>query len=175
MYFYNKDSGIVVGNRGDIQYTTNGGINWFYNSNTQNMTTKNLNKFVFNFGIAAASGDSGIIIYTDSITLGFSSGGRNVPGEFKLYQNYPNPFNPVTKIKFEIPGSVSYSDFKAEIRIFDLLGKEVISVNEQLKPGIYEFEWDASNYSSGVYYYQLTVTAEQVSRLTDTKKMVLIK
>jgi predicted nucleotidyltransferase len=65
---------------------------------------------------------------------------------------------------------------KTKLTIFDVLGKEIaILVNEQLNPGTYEVEWDASNLPSGVYYYQLTINNEQLSIFKETKKMVLIK
>ena len=68
---------------------------------------------------------------------------------------------------------------------YDLLGREVATlVNEELKPGTYEADWDGSNFSSGVYFYKLvagdpSTTAEAVSGsgqvFTETKKMVLMK
>ena len=58
-----------------------------------------------------------------------------------------------------------------KLTIYDVLGKETaVLVNEQLKPGTYEVEWDGSNYSSGVYYYKLVATD-----YTETRKMVLVK
>jgi hypothetical protein len=52
-----------------------------------------------------------------------------------------------------------------------MLGREVKTlVNEQLKPGIYEIDWDASGYSTGIYFYKL-----MASDFSETKKMVLIK
>ena len=57
------------------------------------------------------------------------------------------------------------------LKIYDLLGREVTSlVNQQLKPGTYEVEWDATKYSSGVYIYKLTS-----GNFTESKKMVLVK
>ena len=68
-----------------------------------------------------------------------------LPDSFSLHQNYPNPFNPVTKIKFDLP-----KHSNAKIIIYDFLGREVATlVNEQLKPGSYEVEWDGSGYASG--------------------------
>jgi hypothetical protein len=91
--------------------------------------------------------------------------------KFMLYQNYPNPFNPETKIKFEIPNSKFETNPKTEIRIYDILGREIKTlVNEQLKPGIYEVEFDGTNLPSGVYFYKL-VSGD----FTQSKKMVLIK
>jgi hypothetical protein len=89
-----------------------------------------------------------------------------IPSVFKLYQNYPNPFNPITKIKFDIP---KISDVK--IKIFDLLGREVITlVNEKMNTGSYEREFDASDFSSGVYFYKI-----EADNFNEVKKMVLIK
>ncbi len=98
---------------------------------------------------------------------------KKIPKVFALYNNFPNPFNPVTKIKFDIPASSLSHGERLEVRlvIYDILGKEIATlVNQQLIPGIYEVEWDGSNYSSGIYYYSLVTT-----EFVETKKMVLIK
>lgn len=93
---------------------------------------------------------------------------------FRLYENYPNPFNPVTKIRFSIP-QMGILDAErrqgVQLKIYDILGREIASlINEQLKPGIYEVTFDASNYPSGVYFYKLIADEYSVS-----KKMILIK
>jgi hypothetical protein len=81
-------------------------------------------------------------------------------------QNYPNPFNPKTIINFQLP-SVS----NVKLIIYDVLGNEVaILVNKLLQPGMYEEEFDGTNYPSGIYFYRL-LSGEFVS----TKKMVLMK
>ena len=97
--------------------------------------------------------------------------------KFELHQNYPNPFNPVTKIKFDIASvgtvhlPVPQAGRTVRLTVYDILGKEIAElVNDELNPGTYEVNWDASNYPSGVYYYKLTA-----GDFTDTKKMVLIK
>jgi len=57
------------------------------------------------------------------------------------------------------------------LKVYDILGKEIaVLVNENLKPGIYEIDWDATNTPSGVYFYSL-ITSE----FTQTKKMVVLK
>jgi len=97
-----------------------------------------------------------------------------IPKSFSLLQNYPNPFNPSTKIKFSIPLSRGMAESRGvlvKLKIYDILGKEVNTlVNEELKPGSYEVNWNASNYPSGIYYYKLIA-----GDFTETKKMVLIK
>jgi len=94
------------------------------------------------------------------------NGLSNTPLKFDLYQNYPNPFNPVTIIKYDI---VKVQDVK--VTIYDILGREVKTlVNEQQQPGSYTIKWDASNVSSGVYFYQL-----KSKDYINTKKMILLK
>ena len=101
-----------------------------------------------------------------------------LPANFSLSQNYPNPFNPVTKIKFSIPQyETTHRDVSTRLIVFDVIGKQLaVLVNQQLQPGTYEVDWDASANPSGVYYYKLETGDPSTSlRATETKKMVLIK
>ena len=86
--------------------------------------------------------------------------------EFNLSQNYPNPFNPTTSINFVLKNSG-----KVNLSVFNTKG-EVVSVlaNEQMNAGSQSFTFDASNFNSGVYFYQLNVNG-----ITESKKMVLTK
>lgn len=85
---------------------------------------------------------------------------------YELTLNYPNPFNPVTKIRFALPKS-SF----AKLVVYDMLGRELETlVNEQLSTGTYEADWNAAQFTSGVYYYKLSA-----GDFTETKKMILIK
>jgi hypothetical protein len=96
-----------------------------------------------------------------------------LPNQFSLSQNYPNPFNPVTKIKYSIPvGTYCNTPLRSvSLKIFDILGKEVATlVNEEKPAGNYEIEFDGSNLSSGVYFYQLSTYGE-----VETKKLILMK
>ncbi len=104
--------------------------------------------------------------------VGISTSNMEAPTTFSLSQNYPNPFNPTTKIKFEIPLANGIREGQGvKLSIYDILGREVATlVNEELKPGTYEVEWDASTNPSGVYFYKLTTKP-----CTNTKRMVLIK
>ena len=117
---------------------------------------------------------NGVVYGDTSVPSGITSTGHIIPGSFSLSQNYPNPFNPVTKIKFAIPllrGLSEGRGVSVRLILYDVLGREIITlVNEQLQPGTYEAEWDASNYPSGVYFYKLTT-----QDFSKTKKMVLIK
>ena len=91
---------------------------------------------------------------------------ETIPTEFALRQNYPNPFNPSTKISWQTPIS-GYQTLK----VYDVLGNEVASlVNGEKPAGIYEISFNASQLSSGVYFYKL-----QLGSFIETKKMTLIK
>lgn len=100
---------------------------------------------------------------------------------FALYQNYPNPFNSSTKIKYKIPnvetrpaaaGKHGVSLYTT-LKVFDILGREVATlVNEEKSPGEHEvqFNFDNSHTSSGIYFYELKVGENRI-----TKKMSLIR
>jgi hypothetical protein len=97
---------------------------------------------------------------------------NEVPGSYGLFQNYPNPFNPSTTIKFDIP-SEGKSSVPVKLAVYDILGREIsVLVNDDLAPGSYEYNWNASNYSSGVYFYMLKTGDNSFS---ETRKMVLSK
>lgn len=85
---------------------------------------------------------------------------------FILEQNYPNPFNHFTIINYQLK-----TDAYVTLKIYDMLGREVKTlVNEFQRIGKNSVEWDASDVSSGVYIYQITV-----GDFSDTKKMILEK
>jgi hypothetical protein len=99
-------------------------------------------------------------------SVGIKNINSEIPDNFILYQNYPNPFNSTTNFKFEIAKQCF-----AVIKVFDILGREVVTlVNDELKPGIYEIDFNAENLSSGIYFYRLTA-----GDFTDTKRMVLLR
>jgi hypothetical protein len=92
--------------------------------------------------------------------------GDNVPFRYSLLQNYPNPFNPTTTIIYDVP-----VDTYATLRLFNVLGQEVLTfVDGFVKAGSRAVIVDASNLSSGVYFYRL-----QTDIYVDTKRMVVIK
>jgi len=119
-------------------------------------------------------------LYNSGFIIGIQSISNEVPLSFKLYQNYPNPFNPKTIIRFDISSTLYERGDKGglvKLFIYNILGQEIATiVNESLKPGTYEVEWDGSNYPSGVYYYTLDVSDPSSSlRVRETRRMVLIK
>jgi photosystem II stability/assembly factor-like uncharacterized protein len=152
--------------RGNSIYrTTDGGLNWFSDySQTGTYTHMQGTRDRWHYTIWAIRNNGGISALP--YPIGIKPVHNKVPQSFVLYQNYPNPFNPKSKIKYNIA-----KQGKVMLVIFDVLGREVeILVNENLQPGSYEIEWDASNNSSGVYFYKLTT-----GDFTQTKKMILLK
>ena len=100
------------------------------------------------------------------VPIGITNISTEVPDKFVLYQNYPNPFNPSTKIRFDIPKSSL-----VKLIVYDMIGREVaVLVNSEIKPGSYEYLWDGTNLTSGVYFYRL-----QAEGFVQVKKMILLK
>ena len=97
---------------------------------------------------------------------------RNI--NYILKQNYPNPFNPKTTITFELP----VKSFVL-LKIFDALGREGATlINDELSPGMYSKQWDASGLPSGIYFYRLVANAilfGQANSFIETKKLILLK
>ena len=94
---------------------------------------------------------------------------RDLPGNPNVYsldQNYPNPFNPSTMIRF----SIADAGF-VTVKVYNLLGEAVATlINSELTSGSHEVDFNAANYSSGIYFY--TITA---NNYVATKKMILLK
>ncbi|MBN1633915.1 MAG: T9SS type A sorting domain-containing protein [Ignavibacteria bacterium] len=90
-----------------------------------------------------------------------------IPNAYSLLQNYPNPFNPSTTIRFELPKATNVT-----LKIYNINGQEVASLinNTLINAGTSEYTFDASNLSTGIYFYSI-----QAGNFKDTKKMVLIK
>jgi hypothetical protein len=85
---------------------------------------------------------------------------------YYLSDAYPNPFNPSTTIRYRIPEAGLVT-----LKVYDVLGREVATlVNEEKLTGSYEVEFDGSNLSSGVYFYQL-----KAGSFIQTRKMICLK
>lgn len=85
---------------------------------------------------------------------------------YELLQNYPNPFNPSTLISYSLP-----KDANVKLVVMNTLGEEVTTlVNEYQSAGKYSKSFNASNFTSGVYFYTITTEFGSFS-----KKMILIR
>lgn len=104
---------------------------------------------------------NGAFEYSNVIEVDVSS-----PQQFELSQNYPNPFNPSTTISFSLPQSSSVT-----LKVYDVIGNEVaILVDEVKSAGQYNISFNASNLSSGVYFYSINA-----GNFSEVRKMTLIK
>jgi hypothetical protein len=161
--------------RAMLYRTINGGTNWLFTIPDTSLGIPALGYIQFINRNTGWAYNSYLGIHTttggDPVWLtGIEQTSSEIPKEFKLFQNYPNPFNPNTNIGFRI------ADFGlVTLKIYDLTGREiVILINEEFNAGEYKTNWNAASYSSGVYFYKLTVTTGK-EVFTETKRMVLIK
>ena len=114
-------------------------------------------------GTPGGGGMSGVVIVQNPVSV---PGDETIAEIFELNQNYPNPFNPTTKISYQSPVSSWQT-----LRVYDILGNEVATlVNEEKPAGYYEVEFDASDLTSGIYYYRINA-----GNYSETKKMILLK
>lgn len=164
VFFISNDIGWLVGY--GIIKTIDGGETW-KKLNAPESELLHATYFV-DENIGWAAGADGIILKTTNggVTFVEDQNMTDKIDEYKLYQNYPNPFNPTTTIEFYLPNT-SF----VKLKIFDSLGKEVANLISESKPiGYHKIKFDASNLSSGIYYYKLNA-----SDFIKTKKLLLIK
>jgi Concanavalin A-like lectin/glucanases superfamily/Secretion system C-terminal sorting domain len=94
-----------------------------------------------------------------------------LPKTFALDQNFPNPFNPTTTIGYELSANTFVT-----LKVYDVLGREVATlVNGQQNAGVYKVSLNASDYSSGTYFYRLVALGSNGQRFVSVKKLVLLK
>jgi photosystem II stability/assembly factor-like uncharacterized protein len=165
---------ILLNNKlyGLIYKTTNGGVNWGYQLTDTSIHIGHFDYIKFissmtgwaytNSGIHTKNGGSDTTFYT-----WVNNNTTTISKDYILFQNYPNPFNPSTNIKYQITNSKYIT-----IKIYDINGREIITlVNKKQNAGNYEVEFNASNLTSGIYFYTLFVDGIRI----DTKKAILIK
>ena len=150
-----------------VQYTPNGGLDWSTQM-TPFGTLEGSNAIFSIYFVDPQNGwltaDYGRI----AKFTGTTSVDNNVDGvfNFSVEQNYPNPFNPSTLIKYNIANSGFVS-----LKVFDVLGNEVTTLVSEVKSaGEYEVEFNAKDFSSGIYLYKL-----QSGNFSQTRKMILIR
>jgi photosystem II stability/assembly factor-like uncharacterized protein len=166
---------LYVGSTMGCYKSTNGGTTWArWNNGMANATQVSemgyIDSIAANFKYYIVTATFGRSIYYRDISgddpIGISNHQNGIPKSYELMQNYPNPFNPTTKIKFVLPVNDN-----VKLEIFNILGQKVAAILDQnMKAGIHDVEFNASNLPSGVYFYRLTT-----SKLVDTKKMILVK
>ncbi|UCC78990.1 MAG: T9SS type A sorting domain-containing protein [Candidatus Zixiibacteriota bacterium] len=118
------------------------------------------------WGLGDLRSDMGAYGGGDSLITGIGDAPSPLPKKFLLLQNYPNPFNATTTVKYALADAGP-----VRIDIYDLLGRLVETlVDEEKQAGQHQAVWDASGYSSGIYFYRL-----EAGNFTQTRKMILLK
>ncbi|UCE66901.1 MAG: T9SS type A sorting domain-containing protein [Candidatus Zixiibacteriota bacterium] len=118
------------------------------------------------WGLGTIISDMGAYGGGDSGTVGIIDNGSFLPKEITLLQNYPNPFNSGTTIRFSIVKST-----EVRLAVYDMLGRKVRTLIDKYKQaGVHTANFDATDLSSGVYFYRL-----QAGEAVATRPMVLLR
>jgi hypothetical protein len=157
-----------------MKYTPRGTRQWLVRYNSEGTNLEYGSDIILdksgNLYVTGTINTTGVF---DNIVLKYSQNNNTINDSFKgnvNLSNYPNPFNPATKITYVLPANNS-GVHNVKIKIYNSLGKEVESlINEIQSSGSHSVEWDASEYSSGMYFYKL-----ETEFYNELKKMMLIK
>ena len=154
--------GDLFGNQYGLNYeTTDGGNSWIHRTAFDDIHMNS----IFFLNPTTGWGNSLASVYKYQTATDVNEI-TSIPQQYSLSQNYPNPFNPTTTIMYDIKERTNVA-----LKVFDILGREVISlVNEEKPAGAYSVAFDATNFPSGVYFYQL-----RAGSFVETKKMLLLK
>lgn len=114
-------------------------------------------------GGPGGQGMSGVVVVQNAVSVPED---ELIANKFELMQNYPNPFNPSTRISFAIPNAAFVN-----LKVYDAIGNEVATLlNEVKQAGIYSVDFNATDLTGGIYFYQI-----KSGSFVETKKMILLK
>jgi hypothetical protein len=142
-------------------------------SETKNLSYDGIIDLTDNSFTATLEGRSIATFVSTNTSTGVKLLDSSIPQSYVLEQNYPNPFNSSTVISFSLPSKSAVT-----LKVFDVMGREVATlVNEELGAGNYHQQWNASNISSGAYFYRLSARTPsgQSGSFVETKKLVMIR
>ncbi len=155
----------------DVEKTTINKENWISlssikasgNSNSPknySFVDRNIISGKYNYRLKMVDND-GTFKYSTAIEANISE-----PYKFALEQNFPNPFNPSTTISFTLP-LIS----RVVLSIYNELGQKVAELfNGEKAAGSHSIEWNAGDFNSGIYFYEL-----KTEKYSLTKKLILMK
>jgi photosystem II stability/assembly factor-like uncharacterized protein len=163
--FINNSTGWCGGTNGVFYKSTNGGITWQLENSLDQRFIRDI--FMYDSLTGWCVGGLGKILHTTTGgTSSISNRNKFTDNNYCLEQNYPNPFNSTTIIQFQVPSSKF-----VKVVVYDLLGREVRTLVNEYKPaGTYEVRFDASELTSGIYYYTLVT-----DKFRESKIMILLK
>ncbi|HEX2787147.1 MAG TPA: T9SS type A sorting domain-containing protein [Ignavibacteria bacterium] len=157
--------------------TSGGPYGVYYDRNTNYNWINFTNNLPANISIYSMFRENNMLYITTHANQGIwkvnldvltSAGNPNtvIPGKFSLSNAYPNPFNPSTSFQVSLPQRSN-----VVLKVFNSLGKEVnVIANSEFNAGMYNFQWNADGFNSGVYFLRLTT-----ENFTETKKLMLLK
>ena len=146
---------VGTGTSGKIYKSTNSGGGWFDVSTGLTVTQVKCLAAMGPYLIAGTN--NGIWRRTIAQLTSVDNQNISIPTDYSLEQNYPNPFNPSTVINYQLPAA-------------GFVTLKVYEVNQELDAGYHEINFDASKFSSGVYFYRITTT-----KFSAVKKLLLMK
>jgi len=185
--YFEPSFGIITGDQGVILRTTDGGSNWdpvqVTSSSPAALNLKSVSFSPVNMaivgmfgiivgdsGVTYCSTDFGATWYDFSTTASAREHVIVKQTNVSVNQNFPNPFNPSTVISYNLPYTASVS-----LKVYDMLGKEVKTlVNSEQVSGEYNYRFDGSGLSSGIYFYVLRASGGS-SNFSKTMRMILTK
>ncbi len=166
-FVYDRRGTIYANNDYGIFKSNDNGSSWIKIDSTKIPTTMAIDQDDY---LYIGTSVQGIFRSFATITAAKESYNELYKGYY-LSQNYPNPFNPTTTIKYSIPSTGTRNAVSVQLKVFDILGREVTTlINEEKTPGNYEVKFDGTDIASGIYFYRL-----QAGSFSETKKFVLMK
>jgi hypothetical protein len=167
-----------LANDGGVRRSQDNGVSWVPVNN--GLVHRNVRSLVANANGILYAGTEGGVYRTTLSTTDVPSHDGSIPVQLALSQNYPNPFNAITTFEFRLPArQVGFLAGQAGIanlphvvlKVYDVRGREVATIlDEQLAPGVYTRQWNATGVASGVYFYKLETPGE-----VSTKRLILIR
>ena len=151
---------------GELYRSVDGGGLWdVYNNTFTNQEIIGVHKLQDGDTLIASARDGVFKVY-DSYVLDVREDDSKIPAGFAMEQNYPNPFNPSTTIRYQLPQKAFVT-----LKVYNTLGQEVATlVNEEKDAGSYQVEFDGTGFSSGVYFYRMSVAPTAPRDLVPTSR-----
>ena len=119
-----------------------------------------LSEGAISFGDVSVSDNRGALLDAQAIY------DAPIPKVFSVSQNFPNPFNARTSLSFGLPAAALTT-----VNIYNVAGQLVESMSlGELTAGHHSVVWDASDVSSGIYFYKISAGDSN-----ETMKMTLLK
>ncbi len=154
---------------GNVQRLPNGNtiIGWGSNTTTLSEVSSNKN-LLYTLSLPTGQWSYRSFRFNTLDVLTNTNNNTETVSDYKLSQNYPNPFNPVTNIDFSLPKAGLVT-----LKVFNMLGKEIYKyVNDYKSPGTYSVKYNASNLSSGIYFYKIEVNGYVRYQENDVSEIV---